>query len=118
MHLQGVQRLQHFMICLFQRLDVLKYSYQMVHSLARHGRFDYLTETFRLSQCDALQSHPNSEVKIKHMHNIPLLGHSSFFKFLLFGFQMCLNPLQGQFWKPQKLRNVLNTISFKKFKGI
>ena len=27
----------------------------MLHSLARHGRFDYLTETFMLSQCDALQ---------------------------------------------------------------
>ena len=53
---------------------VLKYSYQMVHSLARHGRFDYLTESFRLSQYDALQSHPNLEVKIKHMHKIPLFG--------------------------------------------
>ena len=98
--IQGVIWLQHFMICLCQRLDVLKYSYQMVHSLARHGRFDYLTESFRLSQYNALQSHPNLEVKIKHMHNIPLSGQASFFKFLLFGFQMCLNPHQGQFWKP------------------
>ena len=69
-------------------------------SCARHGRFDYLTETLRLSQYDDLQSHHNSEVKIKHMQNIPLFGQSSFFKFLLFGFQMCLNPHQGQFWKP------------------
>ena len=37
----------------------------MVHSPARHGLFDYLTESFRVSQNDALQSHPNSEVKIR-----------------------------------------------------
>ena len=44
----------------------------MTHFLSRHGRFLYLTETLRLSQYNGQQGHPEWEVKIRDIGNIPL----------------------------------------------
>ena len=44
----------------------------MTHFLPRHGRFLYLIETLMLSQYHGQQGHPEWEVKIRDIGNIPL----------------------------------------------
>ena len=41
----------------------------MTHSLPRHGRFLYLTETLIKSKYSAQQSHPKSDVKNEDISN-------------------------------------------------
>ena len=41
----------------------------MTHSLPRHGRFLYLTETLMESKYSAQQSHPKSDVKNEDISN-------------------------------------------------
>ena len=85
----------------------------MTHFLPYNGRFLYLTETLRLSQHNGQQELPEWEVKIRDIDNFTLFCSNLFLPFRLLGFQVCLKPYQGHFWKH---RSWLETIFIQKFK--
>ena len=59
-----------FCSTLLLHLNLLKYWWSMTHSLPRHGRFWYLTETMTKSQCSTQQTLLKSDVKNKDISNI------------------------------------------------
>ena len=85
----------------------------MTHSLPYNWRFLYLTETLRLSQHNGQQGLPEWGVKIRDIDNFTLFCSNLFLPFRLLGFQVCLKPYQGQFWKH---RSWLETIFIQKLK--
>ena len=113
---QPVSRKMPFSRCTLQGLLSHKYWWPMTHSLPRHGRFLYLTETLKFSQYCGLQGHPKWEVNFRDFVNIPIFGQNSFFQIRFFGFQMCLKAHLGQFWKHLKQRSSMKSIFNHKFK--
>ena len=105
-----------FSRCTLQGLLSHKYWWPMTHSLPRHGRFLYLTETLKFSQYCGLQGHPKWEVNFRDFVNIPIFGQNSFFQIRFFGHQMCLKAHLGQFWKHLKHRSSMKSIFNHKFK--
>ena len=106
--LQGLPQIALFFSTLLLDLNLLKYWWLITHSLPRHGRFCYLTETLIKSQCSAQQSHPKVRCQNQEYFNLHDFTRKQITKIRLNEIQTWLKLHQGQFWKPQNMRSSLN----------
>ena len=89
-------------------LNLLKYWWPITHSLPRHGRFWYLKETLIKSQCSAPQSHLKVRCQNQEYFNLHDLTRKQKTKIQIKWAPDMIKSHQGQFWKPQNMRNSLN----------
>ena len=93
-------------------LNLLKYWWLITHSLPRHGRFCYLTETLIKSQCSAQQSQLKVKCQNQEYFNLHDLTGKQKTKIQIKWAPDMIKSHQGQFWKHQNMRNSLNNNIF------